>query len=423
MSATLDPMTVMDALRSARRGLGDADAPGPPGTAPLPPWAGAALTGALCALASSLVVLVPTVLSWSADARSRSSLSAALGLGSAVWLLTLGAHLTVTPTAVAFVPLGIFLVLLAITASGAVRVLRRRPEDGQRTTAPLPRSAVLALLQWWLGYAVVPAGAALVARLGPVTPVPASLLCPVLVVPALAAGLAVAAQRRYEGELVDPTLARRVLPDAVRRSVVPALRGLGDLVAVGSVVVLVLVGLSFGDIRHVQTALGAGVTGGVVLTLVQLASLPNLALWAVSVLAGPGFQVVDGARTTLSGAHSGLLPLVPVLAALPKPGGFPLPVWGLVLVPVLVGARVGRRALGSVARLSGLATKASVAVTSALLTAGLTGLLDAFSGGHLGTYKLSAVGAPAAPLAAALAVELVVGALAVVAWDAWRLRR
>ncbi len=417
-------MTVMDALRSNRPGPGEPDGPRSVDASRVPAWLGAVVTGVLSALVSSLVVLIPTGLAWSADARSTTSLSTALGLGSALWLLTLGAHLAVAPTTVAFVPLGIFLVLLAVTAYGAFRVVRNRPDKhGERGTGPLPRTAVAALLQWWLGYAAVLAGLVVLARSGPVSPVGWSLVHPALVVPALAAALAVAAQRRYEGDLVDPALARRVLPDVVRRSVVPALHGLGELVAVGSVVVLIVVGLAFGDIRHVQAALGAGATGGVVLTLVQAGSLPNLALWAVSVLAGPGFQVVDGARTTLSGAHSGLLPIIPVLAALPKPGGFPLVTWGLVLVPGLVGARVGKRALGAVARLSSLRAKASVAATSAVLTAVLAGVLDAFAGGRLGTYKLSAVGAPALALTAALAVELVAGALTMVAWDAWRLRR
>ncbi len=265
--------------------------------------------------------------------------------------------------------------------------------------------------------------AVLLARSGPAAPVGWSLVHPFVTVPAIAAVAGVAAQRRHEEDLLDPTLARRVLPDALRRAVVPALRGVWTLIGVGCLLVVVAVAWRFGDVRHVQAALGAGMTGGAVLAVAQAASLPNLALWAVSFLAGPGFQVVDGASTTLTGSQSGLMPIVPVFAALPSPGDFPLVVLALVLVPVLVGGLIGRRALGSVARLASLRAKAAVALTSALLTAVLIGLLDAFGGGRLGTYKLSAVGAPALPLVVALAVELAVGALAVVAWDAWRLRR
>jgi hypothetical protein len=416
-------MTVMDALRSVRPGSTD---PGPEGEgAPgrVPPWLSAVLNGVATALLSSVVVIGPTLLAWSADGRSRASTGTTLGLGASLWLMVQGAHLRVDPTTVAFVPLGLCVVLVAVTAYGAFRVVRHRPEDDERGTAPLPRTATLALAHWWVGYAAVTGVGLLLTRSGPAAPVGASLVYPFVVVPVVGAAAGVAAQRRHEEDLIDPTLARRVLPDALRRAFAPALRGVGTLVGVGSLVVIALVGWHIEDVRHVQAALDTGAAGGAVLAVAQLAALPNLALWAVSFLAGPGFQIVDGATTTLTGSQSGLMPIVPVFAALPGPGDFPLVMLALVLVPVLAGGVVGRRALGAVARLASLRSKAAVATTAALLAAGLTGLLDAFAGGRLGTYKLSEVGAPALPLAAALAVELVVGALAVVAWDAWRLRR
>ena len=77
----------------------------------------------------------------------------------------------------------------------------------------------------------------------------------------------------------------------------------------------------------------------------------------MSFLAGPGFRVVEGGAVTWSGADGGLLPMVPVLAALPQPGAFPWFVALSVLVVVAVGAFVARRALAEVARLSRLRTK------------------------------------------------------------------
>lgn len=419
---TLAPMTVTGARRPGRPAVAapaDDERPHPG----LPHWARALVTGLVTALASAGLVVVPTVLAWSADSRSAASLGTTLGLGSALWLMAQGAHLVVAPTTVAFVPLGLAALLVGVTAYGAFRVVRHRAADGERGSGPLPRSAVHALASWWVGYAAVTVVGLLLARSGPAAPVGWSLLHPFVTVPVLATVIGVAAQRRHEEDLLDPALARRVLPDTVRRAVVPALRGVWTLVAVGTVVVVVAVTWHVGDVQHVQAALGAGAMGGTVLAVAQLASVPNLALWAVSFLAGPGFQIVDGASTTLTGSQSGLMPIVPVFAALPPPGDFPLVVLGLVLVPVLVGGVIGRRALGAVARLASLRAKASVAVTAALLTAVLVGLLDGVAGGRLGTYKLSAVGAPALPLVGALAVELVIGALAVVAWDAWRLRR
>ena len=137
--------------------------------------------------------------------------------------------------------------------------------------------------------------------------------------------------------------------------------------------------------------------------LVQGASLPNLALWALSFLAGPGVSVVDGASLTWSGSSSGLLPLVPVFAALPQPGAFPWFMVLVVIVPILCGGFIGRCALAGVARLSALRTKLLVAGSAAVGTAMLIGALDLVGGATLGAYRLSDVGAPAGWLTLALA--------------------
>jgi len=412
-------MTVMDALRSARPESGDPEPGGAPGRHLLP----AVATGVVTALVSAALVLVPTLLAWHADARSSVPGGSALDLGSSLWFLAMGARLHVATTTLALVPLALWALLGAWTAYGAFRVLRHRGPDGERGRAPLPRSATVALAAWWTGYAAVVAVGLLLARSGPAAPVGWSLVHPFVVLPGIASAVAVAAQRRHEEDLVDPTLARALLPEPVRRGFRPALRGVGTLVGLGSLVVVAAVLWHLGDVRHVQAALDAGGLGGLVLVTAQLSALPNLGLWAVSFLAGPGFQVVDGARTSLGGSQSGLMPIVPAFAALPAPGDFPIVLFVLVLVPVVVGVVIGRRSLAAVARLSGLRTKVSVAVTAALLTAVMVGALDGFAGGRLGTYKLAHVGAPAVPLMAALAVELTLGALAAVARDAWRLRR
>ncbi len=152
-------------------------------------------------------------------------------------------------------------------------------------------------------------------------------------------------------------------------------------------------------------------------------SLGNLATWTVSFLAGPGFRVVEGGEVTWSGSDGGLLPMVPVFAALPQPGEFPWFVALSVLVVVAVGAFVARRALGEVARLSRLRTKLAVSAAACVTTALAVGLLDVVAGGSVGQFRLSGVGAPAGSLVIALFLELFAGALVVVLRDAWRLRR
>ena len=56
---------------------------------------------------------------------------------------------------------------------------------------------------------------------------------------------------------------------------------------------------------------------------------------------------------TWSGADAGLMPMVPVLAALPQPGAFPWFTALSCLVVVVVGGLVARRAPGAGARARG----------------------------------------------------------------------
>jgi hypothetical protein len=194
----------------------------------------------------------------------------------------------------------------------------------------------------------------------------------------------------------------------------PALAGAGVLLGLGTVLVLVAVGLRAGEVAELGGATGAAGVGTVLLTLAQVAVLPNLGLWAVSWLAGPGFTVLDGAPTTWAGGAGGELPLVPVLAALPPPGDFPGWVPVVVLVPVAVGAWVGHRAQRRVPRRAPRKARLTAALWAAGLAAVLLGVLDALAGGPLGTYRLASVGAPAPWLVLALAVEMAVGAVAAV---------
>ena len=248
-------------------------------------------------------------------------------------------------------------------------------------------------------------------------------MLPVVVVPLLALVLALRPVAHDDPDVLGPRLGFAWLPDAVRRAVRPGLVGAGVLLGVGFAVVLTMVAVSWDQVTTISTAVAAGGLGGIVLALAQVASLPNLALWAVSFMAGPGFRVVEGGSVSWSGSEGGLLPMVPVLAALPQPGDFPWFTALSVLVVVAVGAFVARRSLAEVARLSRLRTKLAVALSACTVTALTLAALDLVAGGSAGQFRLSAVGAPTGRLFLALLVELGIGALVVVLRDAWRLRR
>jgi hypothetical protein len=237
---------------------------------------------------------------------------------------------------------------------------------------------------------------------------------PVVVVPLLGLLLARPA-------LVEP-LAGRV-PVVVRRALAPGLKGAAILLVAGSLLVAGLVVIHIGRVLHVHSELQAGLGGGILLVAAQLLALPNLALWAVSWLAGSGFSVSLGADTTWAESQTSLLPMVPVLAAHPDPGAFPWLVRAAVLVPVAVGAWVGREALRGVPRLARTSWKAAVVAVAVVVTAVTLGLLDAVGGGSLGADRLADIGAPALRMVLALIVTLGIGAAAMLARDWWRLRR
>ena len=378
----------------------------------------------LTGLTSLVVVLAPVVLAWLVEPLSTGDGWQAAGTGAALWLLVSGAHLAIGEVTVSLVPLLGLALLVAVAWLGAREAMVDVSTDGEHWRGTLPRPLAAALGAWWAGYAVAVAAAVGLAFAGPFRVTPLSLVLPVLVVPLLALVLALRPVALDDPDVLGPRLGLAWLPDSVRRGVRPGLAGAGVLLATGLVVVIGLVALSVGrgDAPSRPPSRPAAL-GGVVLALAQVAALPNLALWVVSFLAGPGFRVVEGGPVTWSGSEGGLLPMVPVLAALPQPGGFPWFTALSVLVVVAVGAFVARRALAEVARLSRLRTKLAVALSACTVTALALAALDLVAGGSVGQFRLSAVGAPTGRLFLALLLELGIGALVVVFRDAWRLRR
>ncbi|KGN42441.1 cell division protein PerM [Knoellia aerolata] len=414
-------MTVLELLRGVRPS-DDEDGEGSPATSWLPDSARDVLVGLATGLLSLLVVAVPTVLGWLLDPRPKASLGEPLGAAASLWLLVQGAHLGDGATNVAFVPLVLGALVVWGASRGAGRALATADVEDAWLADLLPRSVASVAGRWWGGYAVAVGGAAALSLAGSLPLRWPSLVVPVVVVPGLALVVALRRLAREE-DVLGPRLQGVPTPDVARRAWGPAVRGLSVLLGLAALTVAAAVVLRWGSVSDLQSEVGAGFLGGLLLTGVQLASLPNLALWVVAFVAGPGFSVVEGAHTGLAGSTSGLLPLVPVLGALPSPGDHPWALRLLVLLPVLLGGYIGRRSLRSVARLSSLRTKASVAVVACLMVAVAVGALDVLGGGSLGAYRLSDIGVPALWLAVTLGAELAVGAVAVVAWDVWRLRR
>lgn len=362
----------------------------------------AAGTGARTALVGLLPPLVLVVLAALAVPRATAGVGEAIGSGGLLWLVLGGARIDLGSGTLAMTPLVWALALLLLARSGARRGL---PDS------PGPR-----LQGCWLGgYAGVGVLVALLGLLSPAAAQPTSLLLPLVALPGVAL--------LWAHGVPDRVVAVwERAPMAVHRGLVPGAKGALVTIAVGSGLVLVATGVNFGRVLQVHDDLGSGFFGGLLLVLLQLGLLPNLGIWGISFAAGPGFTT-GAAATTWTAADSGLLPMVPALAAQPEPGGLPWFTVLLVLLPVAVGMWLGRETLVWVPRLAATRTKLAVIVVSVAAAALGVIVLDLLAGGSLGGDHLAHLGAPAPSLGIALALELGLGSLLVFAREWWVLRR
>lgn len=183
-----------------------------------------------------------------------------------------------------------------------------------------------------------------------------------------------------------------------RPVVLAVVRGAATSVAAVLVVSLVIVLTLLA--RHVQQAgslwalLDPGVGGGIALALLCLLVVPTLVLWAASALVGSGFQVGTGTSVDLTSSHLGQVPGLPVLAALPAPGEFPVWTFLLALVPAVAAGWAGWRLVrrGHVDLATDFWRGVGVAAGAGAVGALVLALLTWSSGGAVGPGRMSEVG-------------------------------
>jgi hypothetical protein len=416
-------MTLLDTLRDrVRTGL----EPGPSGDgrhdpdADPSPWWQAPVAGALAAATSWLLLALAALVVWVATAHTTVGWLQALGVAGAGWFLGHSGTVQVDTVSLSLTPLGVTLGALLVTVRRARRLLDTTERTAVGTTWPglLVRRLVPGFLA---GYAAFAAVAWLLTLAGPARPHPLGVLV-VLGVPV--AALAWLLLGRYVDGAPAGPVTRKLdrLPRWLPRAVRPGAQGVVLLLGLGMLLVAVMVVVRWSTVAGVHAAVGADVLGAVVLTAGQLLVLPNLAVWGLSFVSGPGFQIADGSSITLTGAHPGLMPLVPVLGALPTNGAWSPWLVLLLAGPVAAGAAVAWWAVRPLARLASWRTKLLVAVTAVVTSALLTTLLARLGSGSVGVDRLRDVGVQPVLLGAALLCELLAGAGAYVLVAQLRLR-
>ncbi len=385
---------------------------------PVTPAAGA-LAAVQAAAGSLVVVLVPVVLTWVVTGGGDASWADVVRVAGALWLLAQHVPVALEPDgALGLTPLALAVAPLIACALAGVRLARTLDPRAERIAAGATRAAAsptpwtalaaMALTHGAIGAAVAAAASGPFGR---------PVLWQAAAWPALAGfagGLWGSLAYTAGGLRAGLGAALDRLPWWIARYLAGAVRGLLALGSVALAVVLGAVVLGFGRVLDLYQVLGGGVLGAAMITVMQLAWLPNLVVWVAAALTGVPFAVGAGSEISLQSSTLGPLPAVPVLAALPDPG--PMPRYALLalLVPVIAGTIAAERLLveppladdGPLAGARGAAVDLfGLVLTSGLLAAGLAALAT----GAAGPGRLAVTGPVAWQAGAAYAAAVALG--------------
>ena len=316
---------------------------------PMPLWLQGALETGQAAIISALVVMAPVVAVWLTGGFRNDGVDVLARLAGQAWLLVHGVPLELTAAGsdaaarpgsalLTLIPLGLTLIPFLLAWRAGQRLARASYTD----------QLWQALLGSWVVYAAFGAATGFVCR----TPDVVINLWHAMLVPLVpyAVGMVIGARReagswsRLIGvDAVDwisrtsqhSRWAGSYLASAAKAGFVGVLSAL----SLASGLLAVDLFIHWNLVVSVYEGLDAGATGGAILTIAQLGFLPNLAIFALAWVSGPGFAMGVGSQVGPLGTAVGPLPSIPVLAAVPS-GPLDYAFVALV-VPVLAGALAG----------------------------------------------------------------------------------
>lgn len=364
------------------------------------PWVSGVLAASQALIFSLMAIMIPAIAMVVAAAAqipgASTSWGGAMGMSAHVWLLGHSVPFTTGVADLTIVPLGVS----AVAVFGAY-------VSARRSMTPHWSSLVS-------GVGTYVAGVVVIALLsGAVSPLQLSS--------AVLGGLAVALIGLTWGTLARPDSAdladglhARVLrvPVLVRIGLRGGMVAAGVTVMIAGVVTLTWIVAEHTTVTDVVRGLSLDSASGVSLAVAQLALLPNLVVWALAWVAGPGFAVGAGTHFGLDSVTSAPLPALPLLGALPGPTtGADLGLWAPVLIGgagVLGGWFVHRR-LERIAWWHVFVLAGAVAVGAGAAC----GSLVALASGVGGPGRLAEVGASGTFLGLTIAAQVGIGALLV----------
>lgn len=344
----------------------------------------ALVAGGLASLVSLLVIAVPVAVAWFADERSGATLPETAGVAMDLWALAHRGVVEAAGVEIVFAPLLLTLIPLVLCRYAVGQVLVDRPGRGTGRISGFGSAwraiGGTELLAFGSGYLATGLVWCSLAGFGQ-APVQVGTAVPGLIlVPAVAIGWALWREHRAgERDSENPVIARALVwiedhtPVLIRRGLRPALEAVFVIMVGGTLIMMGMLVLQAERIGAVYGVVDTGPAGAAVLTVAQLAALPNIALWGAGWSAGAPVHV-GPASISWTESTAGDLPLIPIFAGLPEAGPMPDWVWLAVALPVLTGMWVGWRAVRATPRLASWWTKAQIAL-SGCIGAGLAFLL------------------------------------------------
>lgn len=405
----------------------------PTGREPRVAWTKGIAPGVSTAVAVLAVVEIVVFLAVMAGGFADLSLGSGLALGAQLWLLSLGVPLDVAVSplqgaeavsgTVSMLPMGLGLLTAGVAFGMGHRLARRAPE-GAGLAAAVFTTAVT--------HAVIATVVAVVTASGVVRASPWAALAfgGLIVLVATAAGALVgggtpaalvgkrAVQRaRKAGQ--DMRWAGAYLWAVLRAATVATVAGIG----VGALMVVVALAFGWQQVITIQQQLGPDAVGDTVFTVLHLTLLPNFLIWALAWSSGAGFALGEGSLVSPAGTQAEVVPLLPILGALPPQEASPVLAAApalVVLCGLLAGwwfVREGENHLGEwiAIRIPWRPVSAPVVVivTGVFIGAVTTlfiAILAAVASGSLGIGRMTVVGPHVWETALTVGVEVAIGA-------------
>lgn len=293
--------------------------------------------GVLAAAVPLIILMVAALVGWFlTDGGVHGAPRDALRVGALGWLMAHGSGIHVQGSAITAVPLG-------LTALVAYAVWRAGQRTGERLSGHGPDAYALAdgerdltvpagVTVFTVSYVLTAIVVAVVAGTIETQPSLGAVLLWSLV---LAGGVGGAGIATGSGRAA---VWLGYVPEPVRDTLAVAVRMLGWLLTLSTLVFLVALLVDGGAALSVLSELGTNLAGATAYVLASLLVVPNAAVFAGSYLLGPGFRLGTTTLVSPTLVALGPVPMFPLLAALPDSGTTPVWTPFLIALPPVVAA-------------------------------------------------------------------------------------